>query len=105
LGFAELWESLLPVGRDPATGGYRRYSFTEADLACREWFTSTAADRGMPASCDRNGNLWAWWGVPGGPGGPPAEPGAAVVTGSAEPADCEAGVATLAAVLADLAGR
>jgi beta-ureidopropionase / N-carbamoyl-L-amino-acid hydrolase len=85
MGFAELWESLLPLGRDPATGGYRRYSFTEADLACREWFTSAAAQRGMPASCDRNGNLWAWWdgpGKPGGPGGPGAEPGAAVVTGS-----------------------
>jgi beta-ureidopropionase / N-carbamoyl-L-amino-acid hydrolase len=112
MGFAELWESLLPLGRDPDTGGYRRYSFTEADLACREWFTSAAAQRGMPASCDRNGNLWAWWdgpgeaggpgwpgepggpgwpGGPGGPGGPDgpggpggrsAEPGAAVVTGS-----------------------
>jgi beta-ureidopropionase / N-carbamoyl-L-amino-acid hydrolase len=82
MGFAELWESLLPVGRDPATGGYRRYSFTEADLACRDWFTSAAAQRGMPVSCDRNGNLWAWWDGPGRPGGPSAEPGAAVVTGS-----------------------
>jgi beta-ureidopropionase / N-carbamoyl-L-amino-acid hydrolase len=97
MGFAELWESLLPIGRDAATGGYRRYSFTEADLACREWFASAAAERGMPASCDRNGNLWAWWDVPGGPGAPGvpggvgapggaggvgAEPGAAVVTGS-----------------------
>jgi beta-ureidopropionase / N-carbamoyl-L-amino-acid hydrolase len=79
VSFAELWESLLPLGRDPDTGGYRRYSFTEADLACREWFTSAAAERGMPASCDRNGNLWAWW---DGPGGRSAEPGAAVVTGS-----------------------
>jgi beta-ureidopropionase / N-carbamoyl-L-amino-acid hydrolase len=82
MGFAELWESLLPLGRDPATGGYRRYSFTEADLACREWFASAAALRGMPASYDRNGNLWAWWDEPGAPGGPSGEPGAAVVTGS-----------------------
>ncbi len=38
MGFAELWDSLLPLGRDAATGGYRRYSFTEADAACRDWF-------------------------------------------------------------------
>jgi beta-ureidopropionase / N-carbamoyl-L-amino-acid hydrolase len=75
MGFAELWESLLPVGRDAATGGYRRYSFTGADLACRAWFGEAAARRGMPASCDRDGNLWAWWDAPG-------AAGAAVVTGS-----------------------
>ena len=28
--FAELWEQLLPVGRDEVTGGYRRYSWTQA---------------------------------------------------------------------------
>jgi beta-ureidopropionase / N-carbamoyl-L-amino-acid hydrolase len=82
VSFAELWESLLPVGRDAVTGGYRRYSFTEADLACREWFTGAAAQRGMPVSRDRNSNLLAWWDEPGEPGGPSAEPGAAVVTGS-----------------------
>jgi N-carbamoyl-L-amino-acid hydrolase len=89
LGFAELWDALLPLGRNAATGGYRRYSFTKADMACREWFASAAAQRGMRASTDRNGNLWAWWDVPGGlggqaagPGSPPAAPGAAVVTGS-----------------------
>jgi beta-ureidopropionase / N-carbamoyl-L-amino-acid hydrolase len=74
MGFAELWESLLPLGRDAATGGYRRYSFTEADLACREWFISAAAERGMRGGSDRNANLWAWWDGP--------EPGAAVVAGS-----------------------
>src|ERR1700683_241172 len=88
LGFAELWDALLPLGRDAATGGYRRYSFTKADMACREWFASAAAQRGMRASTDRNGNLWAGWDVPAGLGGqaaasgsPPAAPGA-VVTGS-----------------------
>ena len=35
MSFARLWESLLPVGRDEQTGGYRRYTWTEADLACR----------------------------------------------------------------------
>jgi beta-ureidopropionase / N-carbamoyl-L-amino-acid hydrolase len=78
MGFAELWESLLPVGRDAATGGYRRYSFTEADLACRRWFFKTAAQRSLRTDCDRNGNLWAWW-------DPPVAAGAgrpAVVAGS-----------------------
>jgi beta-ureidopropionase / N-carbamoyl-L-amino-acid hydrolase len=75
VSFAELWESLLPLGRDATTGGYRRYSFTKADMACREWFASAAAQRGMRASTDRNGNLWAWWDVPGGLAGPPADLG------------------------------
>jgi beta-ureidopropionase / N-carbamoyl-L-amino-acid hydrolase len=57
--FAELWESLLPVGATPA--GYRRYSWTPADLACRAWFTEAAGARNLPVETDRNGNLWAWW--------------------------------------------
>src|SRR6202451_3385067 len=68
LGFAELWDTLLPVGRDAATGGYRRYSFTKPDLPCGEWFASAAAQRGMRASTDRNGNLWGWWDAPGATG-------------------------------------
>ena len=76
MGFAELWDSLLPVGLDAATGGYRRYSFTEADAACREWFVKTASERNLRVGPDRNGNMWAWWDVP-------AEAGrTAVVTGS-----------------------
>jgi beta-ureidopropionase / N-carbamoyl-L-amino-acid hydrolase len=75
MSFQELWESLLPVGRDSRTGGYRRLSWTPEDAACREWFTQAAAARGLRAHCDRNGNLWAWWDVPG-------EPGGAIVTGS-----------------------
>jgi N-carbamoyl-L-amino-acid hydrolase len=62
-GFAGLWESLLPVGRTPA--GYRRYSWTPADEACRAWFCAAAAARDLPVETDRNGNLWAWWRGPG----------------------------------------
>jgi beta-ureidopropionase / N-carbamoyl-L-amino-acid hydrolase len=75
MAFAELWDSLLPVGRHAATGGYRRYSWTEADAACRAWFTRTAQERGLRAACDRDGNLWAWWDCPGSARG-------AIVTGS-----------------------
>jgi len=75
VGFTALWDSLLPIGRYPPTGGYRRYSWTEADAACRAWFNDTAQKRGLRTSCDRNGNLWAWWDHPGSPRG-------AIVTGS-----------------------
>jgi N-carbamoyl-L-amino-acid hydrolase len=77
-GLAEwdrMWAELLPVGRDAATGGFRRFAWTAADLACREWFTAEASRRGLDLVVDRNGNQWAWWGDPDtvGPG---------VVTGS-----------------------
>lgn len=61
MSFAELWQSLLPIGRDQATGGYRRFSWTAAGLDCRDWFTTVAAERGLTVYTDRNGNLWAWW--------------------------------------------
>ena len=64
MSFAELWDSLLPLGRDPGTGGYRRYSFTAADAACREWFCDHATQRSLRLQTDRNGNLWAHWDVP-----------------------------------------
>jgi N-carbamoyl-L-amino-acid hydrolase len=69
-----IWQSLLPIGRDPATGGYRRYSFTEADSRCREWFVNSAAERKLRVECDSIGNLWAWLDVGSGSG--------AVLTGS-----------------------
>ncbi len=61
--FADLWEPLLPVGRDPGTGGYRRFSWTPADQACRAWFEAAARERQLRTIQDRNGNLWAWWDV------------------------------------------
>ncbi len=71
--FRGLWSSLLPIGRHPVTGGYRRYAWTPEDLECRAWFRAQAESRGLRTETDRNGNLWARWGEPG--------PGA-VVTGS-----------------------
>lgn len=72
--FTGLWSSLQPIGRDPASGGYLRYSFTPTDSELREWFAARARERSLPVETDRNGNLWAWWGDP--------SPGGAVVTGS-----------------------
>jgi N-carbamoyl-L-amino-acid hydrolase len=74
--FAELWAEVAGIGRAELTGGYQRYSWTPADAAVRAWFARTANKLGLRSDCDRNGNLWAWWGRPG------AGAGAAVVTGS-----------------------
>jgi beta-ureidopropionase / N-carbamoyl-L-amino-acid hydrolase len=72
-GFASLWRTLEPIGRD-AGGGYLRYSLSPADLAARAWFAERAGERGLVVETDRNGNLWAWWGDPAA--------GGAIVTGS-----------------------
>jgi beta-ureidopropionase / N-carbamoyl-L-amino-acid hydrolase len=73
--FDPLWDSLVDIGRDQRTGGYRRFAWTPADLGCREWFEAQAAGRGLDLTVDRDGNQWAWWGDPDAHG-----PG--VVTGS-----------------------
>ena len=74
VSFAELWRELEPIGRDPGTGGYRRYSWTPADAECRAWFTRQAERLGLTVEPDDNGNLWAWWGD--GPGRMPSSPAA-----------------------------
>jgi beta-ureidopropionase / N-carbamoyl-L-amino-acid hydrolase len=76
--FNSLWEAILDVGREPATGGYRRFAWTAADLTLREWFTAESQRRGMTVEEDRNGNTWAWW-MPSGWSG---DPKGAFVTGS-----------------------
>lgn len=72
--FDALWSDIVDVGRDPRTGGYRRFAWTEADLRMREWFAGACASHGLEVTEDRFGNQWAWW------GDPEAQPG--VVTGS-----------------------
>ncbi|HEX6577045.1 MAG TPA: allantoate amidohydrolase [Jiangellaceae bacterium] len=74
MSFDALWESLLPIGREPSTGGYRRSAWSAADLECRAWFVDAAVQRGLDVETDGNGNLWAWWGDP--------SAGDAVVVGS-----------------------
>jgi N-carbamoyl-L-amino-acid hydrolase len=62
--FDAMWEALHPIGRMASNGGYRRFAWTDADLAAREWFAGEAAARGLELTVDRNGNQWAWWGDP-----------------------------------------
>jgi beta-ureidopropionase / N-carbamoyl-L-amino-acid hydrolase len=69
--FTALWDSLLPVGRDPGTGGYRRFCWSPAELECRAWFTTSAAERQLRVAADGNGNLFAWWDLPGDGGASP----------------------------------
>ncbi len=76
--FDALWPTILEVGRNAGTGGYRRFAWSDADLTLREWFTGCAESRGMDVEVDRNGNMWAWWLPPGWTG----DPRGAFVTGS-----------------------
>jgi len=62
--FDAMWSDLEPVGRDPGTGGYRRFAWTSTDATLREWFTAEARRRSMDVVTDRAGNLWAWAGDP-----------------------------------------
>ncbi|MBC6470753.1 hypothetical protein HKK74_35470, partial [Actinomadura alba] len=61
MSFEQMWASLLPIGRDAATGGYHRYAWRPAELECRAWFVDQARQRGLEVEQDRNGNLFAWW--------------------------------------------
>ena len=60
---AGLLAEIAPIGM-AATGGYRRFAYTDADALLREWFTASAEQRGLDVGTDRAGNLWAWWGDP-----------------------------------------
>ena len=60
--FDGMWAELLPVGRDPHSGGYRRFAWTRTDHDLREWFAGEASSRGLDLVTDRAGNQWAWWG-------------------------------------------
>jgi N-carbamoyl-L-amino-acid hydrolase len=91
VSFADLWESLLPAGRDPATGGYRRFSWTSADAECRAWFSRAAEQLGLRPATDRNGNLWAWWDPPAaGDAGAPSAPASPAVAAGGPPAQASA---------------
>jgi N-carbamoyl-L-amino-acid hydrolase len=53
------------IGRDPVRGGYSRHVFEPAEMELREWFARRARELGLAVEPDRNGNIWAYWGVRG----------------------------------------
>ena len=53
-------DAIADVGLDAATGGYRRFAWTDADMELREWFVGEAEARGMDVTEDGNGNQLAW---------------------------------------------
>ena len=61
----ELLAQLAPIGRDPHSGGYRRFSWTPVDAELRRWFIDQAALRDLHVEKDHNANLWAFTGDPG----------------------------------------
>src|SRR6478752_5323950 len=62
--FDAMWSAIEPIGRDSASGGYRRFAWTRADSDLREWFAGECASRGLDLMVDRAGNQWGWWGDP-----------------------------------------
>ncbi|MFI5430017.1 allantoate amidohydrolase [Aeromicrobium sp. UC242_57] len=56
-------DAIIGVGRDKASGGYRRFAWNDADMLLREWFVGEAAERCMEVVEDGNGNQLAWWGT------------------------------------------
>ena len=61
----QLLAQLAPIGIDPDSGGYRRFSWTPVDAELRHWFADQARTRGLRIEKDRNANLWALMGDPG----------------------------------------
>lgn len=57
-----LLKEIAHIGRDPVSGGYLRYAWTEPELQLRDWFRNQATDRGLDLQEDGNGNIFAWWG-------------------------------------------
>jgi len=63
-GFDDLWAEIAGIGRVDASGGYRRFGWTETDLSLRAWFEVACRARQLTVTQDRIGNQWAWWGDP-----------------------------------------
>jgi beta-ureidopropionase / N-carbamoyl-L-amino-acid hydrolase len=59
--FEQMWRELTPIGRDAATGGYRRSPFGSAERECAAWYVAEAGRRGLELVEDGQGNAIAWW--------------------------------------------
>ena len=61
VSFERMWRDLIPVGRDPRSGGYFRQPWTSAEGELRAWFGEQAAARGLDVEVDGVGSTIAWW--------------------------------------------
>src|ERR671910_188374 len=52
VNFDGLWDALLAVGRDPATGGYRRFPWAGGGPGGRARFARAGAERGLHVEND-----------------------------------------------------
>ena len=59
-----MWSALESVGRDPRTGGYRRFAWTREDTTCASGSPARRRRVASTSCTDRTGNQWAWWGDP-----------------------------------------
>jgi N-carbamoyl-L-amino-acid hydrolase len=59
--FEQMWRDLAPIGRDAATGGYRRSPFASAERECVAWYVAEARRRHLDVVWDGQGNAVAWW--------------------------------------------
>jgi N-carbamoyl-L-amino-acid hydrolase len=73
--FERMWSDLLPIGRDRATGGYRRPPFGSAERECAAWYLEEARRRHLDVETDGQGNAVAWWRPPE-PADRPGQPAA-----------------------------
>jgi beta-ureidopropionase / N-carbamoyl-L-amino-acid hydrolase len=64
VSFEQMWRELAPIGRDPATGGYRRSPFASAARECVGWYVEQSTRRGLELRWDGQGNGIAWWRPP-----------------------------------------
>ena len=98
-----LWSAVAPVGRDERSGGYRRFAWTPADAAMREWFTAECSARGLiwrvtgPATSGHGGGTPTRPGAPVGPAWSPAPTSTRCLT-AARSTDRSGYVSALAAV-------
>jgi beta-ureidopropionase / N-carbamoyl-L-amino-acid hydrolase len=64
VSFEAMWRDLLPIGRNPSTGGYFRAPFASAERELAAWYAEQAARRGLQVRYDGQGNAVAWTSLP-----------------------------------------
>jgi len=60
-------DGINAFGRNPATGGFNRPGYAEADMAVRRWFAETLAADGLTVTTDAVGNVIGRFGPADGP--------------------------------------